>query len=325
MEHFVTGGTGFIGAHLVRRLIDRGDTVHALVRNPDAVTTLPDTVELVEGDVTDKESMRDGMAGCDRVFHLAGWYQIGLHDPATAYRVNVDGTRNVLELMQDLDVEKGVYTSSLAVFSDTGGDVVTESYRHDGSHLSLYDRTKWEAHYEVAAPMIAQGLPLVIVQPGAVYGPGDRGPTWKLWKPYLQGDLPIIPRQAGYCWGHVQDTADGHVRAMLEGRVGESYIIAGEPLRLVDVFAMAEDITGIPTPRSVSPALFRAMARIVAPLERIHRFPPEYSSEALRILGGVTYWGDNTKAVEELGLEHRPFRTGLGETLEAELDHLHGS
>ncbi len=88
-------------------------------------------------------------------------------------RIHVQGTRNVLELMRELDIPRGVYTSTLAVFSDTKGRLVDETYRHNGPWLSLYDRTKWLAHYRVAEPMIRQGLPLVIVQPGLVYGPGD--------------------------------------------------------------------------------------------------------------------------------------------------------
>ena len=323
MQYFVTGGTGFIGSRLVRALVDDGQDVIAVARQPARATRdLPDAVEIVEGDITNKESMRESMARCDRVFHLAGWYRIGVDDPTTAHRINVDGTRNVLELMADLDVEKGVYTSSLAVFSDTNGTLVDETYRFDGSHLSVYDRTKWMAHYEVAAPMMADGLPLVIVQPGLVYGPGDRGPAWTFWERYLRADLPVIPNGAGYCWGHVEDTVRGIRLAMDDGTRGESYIIAGEPYTLAAVFELAEELTGIGAPRAVSPLVFRLLSHIVAPLERIHRFPPEYSAEALRILGGVTYWGDNTKAKRELGLTHRPLADGLRETLEtAQNDH----
>ena len=324
MKYFVTGGTGFIGSHLVRRLVDQGHEVVAIARNPESALMLPEAVDIVQGDVTDKASMRDPMSGCDRVFHVAGWYQVGVDDPTTAYRVNVEGTRNVLELMVEHDVEKGVYTSTVAVFSDTGGDVVDESYRHEGPHLSIYDRTKWQAHYEVAEPMIEAGLPLVIVQPGAVYGPGDRGPTWLFWKPYLQGNLPVVPKRSGYCWGHVEDTVEGHLLAMEHGTVGESYILAGDAHLLVDVFELAEEITGIDAPRSIPRGVFRGLSRVVSPLERIRSFPPEYSAETLRILGGVTYWGDNTKAVRTLGLDHRPFRDGLGETLEAEQMSLAG-
>ena len=320
MHYFVTGATGFVGRHVVRQLVDDGHDVVALVREPAGATHLPDAIELVRGDITEKESMRDAMAGVDGVFHIAGWYNIGVDDPEAAHQVNVEGTRNVLELLRDLEIPKGVYTSTLAVFSDTGGDIVDESYRYDGPHLSVYDRTKWQAHYEVAEPMIEAGLPLVVVQPGAVYGPGDRGPTWTLWESYLRGELPAIPRKAGYCWGHVEDTAAAHLRAMETGEPGESYIIAGELYTLVEVFDLAEELTGIDAPRAIPPVAFRALSRVVAPVERVVSLPPEYSAESLRVLGGVTYWGDNSKAMREIGLDHRPFRDGLRETLRYELE-----
>lgn len=319
MRYFVTGATGFVGGHLVRQLVDDGHDVVALVRSSAGATNLPDEAEVVAGDVTEKESMRDAMAGVDGVFHVAGWYRIGVDDEETATRVNVDGTRNVLELVRELDVPKAVYTSTLAVFSDTGGECSDESYRYDGPHLSTYDRSKWRAQYEVAEPMMEEGLPLVVVMPGAVYGPGDRGPAWMFWESYLRGGLPVIPRGAGYCWSHVEDTAAAHVQAMTEGEPGESYIVAGEPYTLVEAFDLAERITGIPPPRSIPSAVFRGLSRVVEPVKSFVTLPPQYTAESLRVLGGVTYWGDNSKAERELDLEHRPFVAGLRETLEYEM------
>lgn len=318
MRYFVTGGTGFLGGHLVHQLVDRGHDVVALVRSPSKAEWLPGDVEIVEGDITDRASMRDSMAGSDGVFHLAAWYRIGVGSGKTAERVNVEGTRNVLKLMRELDVPKGVYTSSLAVVSDTRGECVDESYRYDGPHLSTYDRTKWEAHYEVAEPMMDAGLPLVVVMPGAIYGPGDEGPTKLLWDAYLRGDLPAIPRKTGYCWGHVEDVARAHRLAMERGETGEEYIVAGEPYTLVETLDVAERVTGVPAPRAVSPALFRGLARVAGLVETVATLPTMYRSESLRVLGGATYWGDNAKAKRELGIEHRPFAEGLRETLGAD-------
>lgn len=324
MHYLVTGATGFIGQHLVEALVDAGHRVTALVRDPSRANSLPEAVELAVGDITDRESLRAPMTDVDGVFHLAAWYKVGVKDVKTAASVNVEGTRNVLEMMADLGVDKGVYTSSLAVFSDTGGEVVDESYRFEGEHLSLYDRTKWQAHHEVAEPMMEEGLPLVIVQPGAVYGPGDRGPLWLMWRPYLEGDLSIIPRGNGFCWGHVEDTVDGMIAAMERGTPGETYIIAGEPRMLTEVFEIAAEITGIDPPRTIPPGVLRGLSRIVRPFERVVDLPPEYTSESLRLLGGVTYWGDNTKATQELGLEHRPLTEGLAEMLDHEQAILSG-
>lgn len=322
MRYFVTGATGFLGGEVVRQLVDRGDEVVALVRSAGKADRLPAAVEAVVGDITDKASMREPMTDVDGVFHIAGWYKLGVDDLTTAERVNVLGTRNVLELMDELDVTRGVYTSTLAVFSDTGGAVPAESYRNEGPHLTRYDETKYRAHYEVAEPMIEAGVPLIVVQPGAIYGPGDRGPTWWLWRAFLRRRLAVVPRETGYCWGHVEDTARAHIRAMACGTPGETYIVAGEPMTLVDVFEIVAEITGRSAPRPVPPAVFRALSRFVRPIESVAPVPAQYSSEALRVLGGVTYYGDNAKATRELGLEHRPLSDGLRETLRHEMQQL---
>src|SRR5262245_48341853 len=174
MNYFVTGATGFVGGRVVRQLVEASHRVSVVVRNPAKAQGLAEAGIVVhQGDVTDKESMRAPMQGADGVFHIAGWYKLGVKDTSEGAKVNVEGTRNVLELMRDLGIPKGIYTSTLATFSDTHGRTVDEGYRYDGPHLSEYDRTKWAAHYEVAEPLIAAGLPLVIVQPGLIYGPGD--------------------------------------------------------------------------------------------------------------------------------------------------------
>jgi nucleoside-diphosphate-sugar epimerase len=142
--------------------------------------------------------------------------------------------------MRDAGVPRGVYTSSVAVFSDTRGKLVDETYRRGSPWLTLYDYTKWKAHYEVAEPMIRAGLPLVVVQPGLVYGPGDQSIVHRTFLQYLRGKLPIAPRQTAYCWGYVDDTARGHVLAMDMGRLGESYIIAGPLHTPIEVPALAE-------------------------------------------------------------------------------------
>ncbi|MEE9268134.1 MAG: NAD-dependent epimerase/dehydratase family protein, partial [Thermoplasmata archaeon] len=177
MRYFVTGATGFIGSRLVRQLAEGGHEVAALVRTPPAARPLADLgVDVHKGDVTDRESMRAPMEGADGVFHLAAWFKIGAWDRRAAVPVNVDGTRNVLELMKELEIPRGVYTSSLAAFGDTHGKVVDETYRAEGRFPSEYDRTKWMAQVQVAEPMMEAGLPLIVVQPGLVYGPGLTGP-----------------------------------------------------------------------------------------------------------------------------------------------------
>lgn len=323
MRYFVTGATGFIGGRLVRRLLAAGHEVRALVRTPSKASDLAALgVSLHAGDVTEQESMRAGMRGSDGVFHLAAWYRIGARasERRAAEHINVQGTRNVLELMRELGIPKGVYTSTLAVFGDTEGWVGDESYRHTGPWISEYDRTKWKAHYEVAVPMIQAGLPLVIVQPGVVYGPGDTSVIGDLLRQYLRRRLPIRPHGAAFCWGHVDDTAHGHVLAMDRGRAGESYILAGPPHTLEEALEIAEEITGIRPPWLRPPAmLLRAMAAMASAVETVIPLPPTYSGETLRIAAGATYLASSEKAQQELGFRARALEDGLRETLLQEM------
>ena len=133
MRYFLTGATGFIGGHVAQQLAATGHKVVALVRDPTKAANVAEMgAALHQGDITDKESLRRPMTGVDGVFHIAAWYKIGEGSLAEARTINVQGTRNVLELMQELRIPKGVYTSTLAVFSDTKGRLVDETYRHNG-------------------------------------------------------------------------------------------------------------------------------------------------------------------------------------------------
>jgi len=321
MRFFITGATGFIGGYLTRRLIAGGNSVAALVRTPARAADLAALgVELYEGDITDRESLRVPMTGADGIFHLAAWYKLGARDTSMAERINVEGTRNVLSMMKDLGIPRGVYTSTIAVFSDTHGRIVDESYRYDGPHLSEYDRTKWLAHYDVALPMIREGLPLVIVQPGLVYGPGDASAVRETLVSYLKKQLPVAPQRTAYCWGFVEDMALGHILAMDAGRPGESYIIGGPQHTLIDALKIAERITGIGAPKiHVPPPLMRGMAGLMQALGAVLPLPEMYRAETLRVTAGATYLATNAKARRELGFDPRPLEVGLRETLAYEM------
>ena len=324
MRFFLTGATGFIGGEVAKQLGAAGHKVVALVRDPSKAGHVAALgAALHKGDITDKESMRRPMTGVDGVFHIAAWYKIGEGNLAEARAINVQGTRNVLELMRELKIPKGVYTSTLAIFSDTKGQLVNENYRHNGPWLTNYDRTKWEAHYDIALPMIQQGLPLVIVQPGLVYGPGDKSTVRETLVQYLRRKLPLIPKTTAFNWSHVEDAARGHWLAMERGKPGEAYIIAGAAHTLEEAFELAEEITGTPAPRfRVSPPLMRTLAALMGIVGTLVSLPAAYTAEALRVSAGTTYLGDNSKARSELGFEARPLEEGLRQTLRHEMDLL---
>lgn len=317
MKYFVTGTTGFVGGVLAKKLREAGHEVNASVRSPEKAKDLQALgVKLFKGDVTDKESMREAMTGVDGVYHVAGWYKVGTKDKSGGVQVNINGTRNVLELMQELKIPKGVYTSTLAINSDTKGALADETYHFTGEHLSEYDRTKAEAH-KLADDFIAKGLPLVIVQPGLIYGPGDTSSVRASLLDLLKGRLPMLPRQTAMCWAHVDDIVHGHILAMEKGKIGESYIICGEKYELYEAVKLAAQTAGVRAPMAVAPGMMKAMSVLIKPFDAI--MPESYTSEGLRVIAGVTYIGDNSKAKRELGYNPRPVSEGWVETVRHEM------
>jgi nucleoside-diphosphate-sugar epimerase len=319
MIYMVTGGTGFIGGAVIRQLVEAGHAVRALVRTSESPQLSHERIVRCRGDITDPASVRAAMSGADAVFHVAGWYKIGVPDPVAARAVNVDGTRHVLEAAKDAGVKRVVYTSTLAVNSDTHGQIVDETYRFSGRHISVYDRTKAEAH-DLARQYAEQGLLVVIVQPGLVYGPGDTSSVGTTLRRFLRRQLPPLPSGTAFSWGYIDDIARGHLLAMERGAAGQSYFLAGPAWTLVGAIALASRLTGIPAPRvTLSPAVVKAAARVAGLVEMVKTLPPEYTSEGLRVLAGTTYLGNSARAERELGWTARPLEVGLSETLRHEM------
>lgn len=320
MKYFVTGTTGFVGGVIAKQLREAGHEVNASVRDIEKASELKKLgVKLFKGDVTDKESMREAMTGVDGVFHVAGWYKIGTKDKTPGEKVNIQGTRNVLELMQELKIPKGVYTSTLGINSHTQGKLADENYHFTGKHISAYTRTKAEAH-DIARAFIGKGLPLVIVLPGLVYGVGDTSAVRATLIDFLNGKLPMLPSQTAYSWGHVDDIAQGHILAMQKGKAGESYIICGETYKLTDAFELASKVSGKKAPMTVPYQMMKVMSVLVTPFDSV--MPDSYTSEGLRVLAGITYTGDNSKAKRELGYNPRPVSEGWVETVKHEMNLL---
>lgn len=318
MKAFVTGGTGFIGRFVVQRLIRRGYEVFALARSEQGAALMRQLgATVVPGDITDRESMREGMRGSDVVFHIAAVYDFTPDALAQAEAINVGGTRTVLELAYDLEIPKIVYTSSLAVFGDTHGELPDETYYTEGPFLTEYDRTKWKAHYEVAVPLIEQGAPIIIVLPGAVYGPGDTSWLADMMRLFRRGLLPVLPGpESVVTYAHVDDIAEGHILAAEKGRLGESYILAGPAVPLGEMVEFWSQLTGKPAPVARVPArLARGIAPVAGRIQPALSLPPVFSEAIIGSLG-ATYAGRSDKARAELGWRPRPLQAGMIDTFE---------
>ncbi|KGN34254.1 epimerase [Knoellia sinensis KCTC 19936] len=317
MRYALTGATGFVGGVLARQLIADGHEVVALVRTPSRATELSALgVELVAGDLDDVTALDHLLDGADGLFHVAGWYKLGERDPSAGQHVNVDGTRNVLRAAQRCGTPKVVYTSTLAVNSDSGsGSVIRdESHRHTGSHLTEYDRTKAEAHH-IAEEFADRGLPVVTVMPGGIYGPGDTSQVGELFAQVVAGKRPPLPRGGGVLmWAHVEDIARGHVLAMERGTPGEAYMLAGDPATLAELLQQAADAAGTKGPMLVPGGALKVGERLMTPIARVLPVPATYHPESLRA-AFANYTGTRAKAERELGWTSRPLAEGLAQTV----------
>ncbi|MGO9902227.1 MAG: NAD-dependent epimerase/dehydratase family protein [Solirubrobacteraceae bacterium] len=322
MKAFVTGGTGFIGGRVVAKLRERGDRVVALVRSPAKAQALRDLgCELVEGDLAAGHVMQAAMSGCDGVFHVAAVYKLGIPKSAQAemLHANVVGTTNVLDAAIAAGVPRILYVSTCSVFGNTHGLVVQEAYQRDLSEgfLSTYDEAKYRAH-EVAEQRIDASAPIVVVQPAAVYGPGDHSEVGNMIEQTARGRMPMIPFGAmGLGFVHIDDVADGILLAFDKGELGEAYALSGELATIRDLIQETAYIAGRHIPRLPMPTL--AM-RLSAPLGfligPLLGFPPNLR-ELIAASNGVTYWASDAKARRKLGFSPRPLEVGLRDTLAA--------
>lgn len=317
MKAFVTGGSGFIGRHVVQKLIDRDYEVVALARSRESSAILRDLgAEVMIGDVTDMASLRAGMVGCDLVFHLAARYDIGRIDSEQMEIVNVGGTRKVLRVAQELEIPRIIYTSTVGVFGDTGGKLVDESYFYEGPFLTEYERTKWLAHYKVAVPLIEKGAPIIIVMPGVVFGPGDNSLIAQMMRMFYRG-YPFIPGpETIVTYAHVEDIAEGHILAAEKGEVGETYILTGPAIPFGEMMDFWAQLTGKPAPRLRVPApLVKASSPFTNLAGKFTDLDAAFSKEGAAI-AGATYMARSDKARQELGWRTRPLQTGMLETFD---------
>ncbi len=318
MKAFVTGGSGFIGRRLISRLVARGYEVYALARSErSAALVTAQGAASVRGDLHNLEVLRKGMTGCDVVFHSAADYTYGRRNTQRMEQTNVKGTANVLTTAFDLGIPKIVYTSTVGVFGDTHGAVVDESYFNQGQLATEYERTKWQAHYRVALPLIESGAPIIIVMPGAVYGPADTSIIGEMMTLYYRGLFPVFPApETALTYAHVDDVAEGHILAAEKGKIGESYVLAGPAATFQELAVLWAKILGRRPPAAYIPAHWlRPFAPLVGELEKVLPVPRTFSEEILLTMG-ATYLATPAKANRELGWQTRSLSQGMTETFD---------
>lgn len=315
MKVFVTGGTGFVGGAVVRRLVETGHQVRVLVR-PGANTRQINGlgVERVEGDLRDTESLRRAMSGCEWVFHVAALYAYWGFPWEAFYRTNVEGTRHVLEAAAAASVQRIVHTSSIATLGLPRGD---EPANEDTpvalkDKLGHYKRSKFLGE-QIAREAAGRGLPVVIVNPAAPVGVGDHRPTptGQMIVDFLNGRMFGFV-DTGLNIVDVEDVAAGHLLAAERGRIGERYILGGENLTLKQVLDLLAEVSGRPPVRLRIPhAVALAWSYVDVAWARLDRsHVPSATPEKVRLSRQKEFY-DSSKAERELGYAHRSAREAL--------------
>jgi dihydroflavonol-4-reductase len=304
MRAFVTGATGFVMGAVARALRARGDAVTALVRDPSRAASLRALgCELVAGDVVDPTDAVEQLRKCDALVHGAAIYEIGVNAERrrTMEETNVTGTRRMLDAAKAAGTERMVYVSTIAVFGNTHREIVAEGHRPTSPPTSAYEDTKRRAH-EIALDAAKSGAPIVIVQPGQVYGPNDHSAVGANFRALADGRLRYRAfEDLGLNLVHVDDLADGILRALDRGRAGECYILGGEIATLGDAYRAVATATGRTLPAFVlPPALARLAGRLIPSMR-----------EVVSSADGVTFWASDAKARSELKTNPRDLATGM--------------
>jgi nucleoside-diphosphate-sugar epimerase len=324
VKAFVTGATGFLGGALARKLRERGDDVVALVRSPSKAGELERVgCQMVAGDLSDVDAIRFGVEGCDAAFHVAAYYAVGVPPSEREAMVdaNVHGTERVLDAAIDAGTTRIVYVSTINVFGNTNGKVVDETYQRpdpDGPFLSIYDETKYRAH-QVALDRIAKGAPVIIAQPGGIYGPGDPSVVAVVFDLIRKRRLPLkIFPDAGFNFVYVDDCADGLLLIHDKGQSGETYVLGGEISTVGEtMFGTLFRLLGRRPPRFTVPRwLVKASTPLGPAIGKMTGLPPNLN-EGIKAIDGVTYWATDDKARKELGYAPRSLESGLRDTLAA--------
>jgi len=311
----VTGATGFLGWHIARRLLDRGERVRLLVR--DAVRSATALRELagadiVRGDLRDAASMDRAVEGCGVVYHVAADYRLWAPRPEEMYRSNVDGTRNVLDAAKRKGVDRCVYTSTVGCIGMPSGGIGDEDVPAGLDAMAgPYKRSKYLAE-QVALEFAKDGFPVVIVNPTAPVGDHDfrPTPTGKMVVDFLRGAMPAF-LDTGLNVVYAGDVAEGHFAACERGRAGQRYVLGGENLTLQEIFEKLAEVTGKKAPRMRIPYAVAYAAGVASTgWAAVTGKEPRAPLDGVR-MARKKMWVRHDKAARELGYTARPAKEAL--------------
>lgn len=318
IKAFVTGGTGFIGANLLRLLLTEGYQVRALVRPQSNLENLKDLdIEIVKSDLNDP-TLSDKMKGCQVLFHVAAHYSLYQADKSQLYQSNVLGTRSILAAAKQTKIERIVYTSSVAAIGvGNPGEIVNETYQSPVDQLvGHYKQSKYWAEQE-AHQAAKNGQDIVIVNPSTPIGPYDikPTPTGDIILRFLRRQMPAYVN-TGLNLVDVRDVARGHLLALNKGKTGERYILGNQNLTFKTLLEELSQLTGLNAPQQTLPLW---LPLTIAWIEEYLLSPlgkkPSIPIDGVKMSKQPMYY-DPSKAIHELGLSPSPIKNALKDAID---------
>jgi dihydroflavonol-4-reductase len=317
MTVLVTGATGYIGSRLTEELVKINKEVDALVRRPERVGKLNKLgVGIVTGDVTDPSSFKGKLGKYDTIYHLANVYDFWAPDNSIFYKVNVQGTKDLLQEAKASGVGKVIYTSTVEAIGMRKGEIGNEETTHCGYYPAEYSRTKYLGLCE-AMKAFDDGVPVITVMPGATIGPGDVKATGQFIMSFLNHKLPgLLFPDCTISYGYLNDVVKGHILAAEKGKAGQKYIIANGNYSTREFFGMVSEVSGIPMlEKTVPPVMISMLSNMQMLKASFTKRPPQIPKGLVRLMkNGVM--ADNSRSIKELGMTYTPIKDALRETVE---------
>lgn len=322
MAIFITGATGYIGNNLAKRLANEGNTIHALCRDAAKQHLLQHpNIKVFNGDILNQASVEAAMAGCTQAYHLAAFARVWAKDASTYYRMNVEGTKVVLDAAKKLGVQKLVFTSTAGVLGPSGTRPVKENDARIGDVMNEYEDSKTQAENLCRRYVSEYGMNIVIVNPPRIYGPGietESNAVTKLAKLYMQGKWKIMPGNGTKTGSYVyiDDVVNGHILAMQNGRTGQRYILSGVNASYKQFFDALASVTGKRLHLFKLPVWAMLLAGWFMMLKTLFTGkPPLLTPKWIRKY--LYDWSLSCeKAQQELGYTFIPLKEGLQKTVE---------
>jgi dihydroflavonol-4-reductase len=322
MKIFITGGNGFIGKHTTELLAKSNHQLKLLIRKT-SLSSFPNNqnITIVQGDLTNRSSLLEGMKECDSVINIAGHYTFWEPDKTIYSKVNIDGTQNIMECAIESNIKKIVHISTAGVFGKPKDEPFNENSSFGPVQYGEYFRTKYEGELIAWGLYNTKKLPLVVIYPVCVVGAGDTKASGRYLNDFINKKLPAaVFKNEIFSFVYVKDVAQAIVKALeKENNIGEKYLIGNYRYTWGEINKMITEISGVSSPKMSLPNSLTMMnAYLLTGLANLIKKPPLWGMaiDQMKVMN-VGFNVDGSKAEKELGIKYTPIRVALKEAIDS--------